>query len=206
MGLLMHHGMGLTMALKAPQHAPTHAPSWQYVENLNLNLNHNGTGTGTGTFFSYAAEFRQLPAPQLHNKAACSRTLGTLRYRLTHSSLPRTAPLKLVTQLQTARAVRIDRGMGTYRIYALTEPDDEATKRYVGQTADHLTPRLAGHLRLSGKRSGRADWIRSVVERGTKPGIVLLEEIRGTRRDAYARETQWIQRLRAEGHQLLNVP
>jgi hypothetical protein len=96
--------------------------------------------------------------------------------------------------------------MTTYRIYALTEPDDETTMRYVGQTADHLIPRLTDHLRVNGKRSARADWVRSLVAQGTKPGIVLLEEIRGTRRDAYARETQWIRKLRAEGHHLVNVP
>lgn len=94
--------------------------------------------------------------------------------------------------------------MATFRIYALTEPDG-VTARYVGQTADHLMPRLDDHLRVRG-HSARAEWIRSVLAVGQRPEIVLLAEVTGTRRDAYRAETAWIQRLRAEGHSLVNVP
>jgi hypothetical protein len=94
--------------------------------------------------------------------------------------------------------------MATYRIYALVEPDTE-TVRYVGQTADHLHQRRADHLRVRGT-SARANWLRSLIAQGTRPRIVLLEEVTGTRRNAYAAETQWIRKLRAEGHPLVNVP
>lgn len=90
-----------------------------------------------------------------------------------------------------------------FRIYALTEPG--GAPRYVGQTTQPLGIRLADHVRVRGS-SGRAKWIRSLVAADQEPGIVLLEEIDGTRRDAYERESHWIKDLRAHGHNLLNVP
>lgn len=97
-----------------------------------------------------------------------------------------------------------DNSMPKFTIYALLEPDSEEP-RYVGQTAIPLAIRLDQHLRKGG-HSLRADWIRSLIARETKPRIELLEEITGTRHDAYSRETAWIRKLRAKGHDLLNVP
>lgn len=91
----------------------------------------------------------------------------------------------------------------TFRIYALTEPDG-ITPRYVGQTAAVLMDRLRDHLRAHGT-SARTDWLRSILAAHQEPGT-LLEEVIGNRHDAYARETHWIKRLRAEGQHLLNVP
>lgn len=91
----------------------------------------------------------------------------------------------------------------TFRVYALTDPD--GAPRYVGQTAHPLGIRLASHLRVRG-HSGRADWIRSLLASDREPGIALLEEITGTRGDAYTREAFWIRNLRNRGHNLLNVP
>lgn len=90
-----------------------------------------------------------------------------------------------------------------FRIYALIEPD--GTPRYVGQTDGPLASRLRGHLRARG-RSARAEWLRSLIANGQQPGITQLEEIDGARRDAYRRETEWIRRLRADGHPLVNYP
>lgn len=91
----------------------------------------------------------------------------------------------------------------TYRIYALN--DQTGAPRYVGQTAAPLALRLADHLRVRG-HSARANWIREMLDSGHEIGVVQLEEVHGTRRDAYAAETRWIRQLRAMGHSLLNVP
>jgi hypothetical protein len=47
-------------------------------------------------------------------------------------------------------------------------------------------------------------WVRSLVDAGQWPEIVLLEEFTGERQHAYERESYWIARLRAEGCPLLN--
>jgi hypothetical protein len=94
--------------------------------------------------------------------------------------------------------------MATFLIYALLEPDSD-NARYVGQTAQPLQLRLDDHLRVRGA-SARADWIRSLIARDLAPRIVQLDQVTGTRPDAYALETAWIRKLRANGHSLLNVP
>jgi hypothetical protein len=92
--------------------------------------------------------------------------------------------------------------MKTYRVYALTEPDGQ-TVRYIGQTAAPLHQQLHDHLQVRG-HSDRATWIRTVLDRGELPHILLIEQVDGTKRDARRRADHWIRKLRAEGHSLVN--
>ncbi|MGQ7312309.1 GIY-YIG nuclease family protein [Microbacterium arabinogalactanolyticum] len=88
-------------------------------------------------------------------------------------------------------------------MYALIDPRSRQA-RYVGQTANTLYLRLQDHLRRSQDRTGKARWLRELLAAGEEPQIVLLEEFTGNRQPAYAAESQWVQRLRSEGHPLLN--
>jgi len=92
----------------------------------------------------------------------------------------------------------------TYRIYALVEPISNRP-RYVGQTADTIENRLREHVRKR-RATAKGEWVQSLLDANLLPGIVLLEEFVGYRRQAYERETHWIRQLRSEGQQLLNVP
>lgn len=89
-----------------------------------------------------------------------------------------------------------------YRIYALIDPTTKVAY-YVGQTANLLGFRLRDHVRKhSNTRKGM--WVRTLLDAGQEPQIVLLEEFSGYRSQAYERESFWIKRLRSEGHPLLN--
>lgn len=89
-----------------------------------------------------------------------------------------------------------------YRIYALIDPIT-GVAYYVGQTAAGLRLRRTDHMRKPGN-TRKGDWVRALRDAGREPQIVLLEEFIGFRRRAYERETHWINRLRSEGHPLLN--
>lgn len=95
---------------------------------------------------------------------------------------------------------------GQFRVYGLQDPETSEI-RYVGQTTNRLGQRLAEHcgpdLR---KKTLKTAWVRALLERGKEPEILLLEEVQGTRQDAYQAETAWIRRLRGQGHRLLNTP
>jgi hypothetical protein len=89
-----------------------------------------------------------------------------------------------------------------YRIYALIDPSTNVA-HYVGQTAAGLGIRRTDHMRKPGN-TRKGDWVRALQDAGYEPQIVLLEEFIGYRRQAYERETFWINRLRSEGHPLKN--
>jgi hypothetical protein len=92
--------------------------------------------------------------------------------------------------------------MKTIRIYALTEPNGQ-TIRYIGHTTAQLPDQLHDHLQARG-HSSRANWIRTILDRGELPRILLLEQTTGTKREANRRTTHWIRKLRADGHNLVN--
>jgi hypothetical protein len=90
----------------------------------------------------------------------------------------------------------------TIRIYALTEPDGQ-TVRYIGHTDQQLPDQLHHHLQVRG-HSNRANWIRTILDRGELPRILLLEQVDGTNREGRRRQAHWIRKLRADGHNLVN--
>lgn len=95
-------------------------------------------------------------------------------------------------------------GPTLFSIYALVDPVTGAL-RYVGKSVISLKARLSNHEYKA--RSGRTttptgDWIRGLQSVGLHPQIRLLEETTGRWQDV---ERTWIRRLRAEGHDLLNL-
>lgn len=89
-------------------------------------------------------------------------------------------------------------------IYILKDPESGAV-RYVGKTCKTLKIRLWQHTGRATNRKSRtycAKWIRSLLERGLKPGIEQIEIAFG---DWAAREAYWIAYYWAVGARLTNV-
>lgn len=86
------------------------------------------------------------------------------------------------------------------KIYVLCDPDTNEI-RYVGKTTMRLCNRLAGHMQCNKKtHSGR--WIKTLVDRGTKPIIKMIEEAG----DNWAeREIYWIKFYKDSGCRLTNT-
>jgi hypothetical protein len=93
-------------------------------------------------------------------------------------------------------------------IYGLYSPEDEAI-RYVGRTKQPLHIRLKEHIDQSRRKRGeqyklhnpRVEWIRSLLARGLKPEIKLLETVTiETQREAEARWMQQFSDLVNSGH------
>lgn len=84
-------------------------------------------------------------------------------------------------------------------IYALTDPDS-GDIRYIGK-ADNVIDRLKSHLNdCSSTRKAR--WIRSLVGRGKRPELLILEEVGNEQwQDA---ESKWIAHYRLVGADLCN--
>jgi hypothetical protein len=87
-------------------------------------------------------------------------------------------------------------------VYALVDPRHPEQYRYVGQTRDlEYRVKVHRHHARVGRRSTRLyDWIRSVPE----VAAVVLEHCE-TDEELNERERHWIAKLRAEGHDLLQV-
>ena len=63
-----------------------------------------------------------------------------------------------------------------YRIYMLSDPDSPEVIRYVGKTAGNIRRRLNDHvLRSRHGRNHRECWIRSLIVRGCKPVITIID-------------------------------
>lgn len=61
------------------------------------------------------------------------------------------------------------------KIYLLTDPDGKI--RYVGQTIGKLYYRLSQHLNcVKHEKTHKRNWIKSLLDRGEKPQIVLVED------------------------------
>ena len=92
----------------------------------------------------------------------------------------------------------------TISIYALTDPITGDVK-YVGQTVQPLELRLACHIDKALKRresTRKAQWIASLLEKGTKPKIVLLERTdKGNKKQA---EQKWID-FYSQRSELMNI-
>ena len=92
----------------------------------------------------------------------------------------------------------------TTAIYALVEWGSEMP-RYVGKTVQYLHERHKAHIR-DAKRGGRRPvhyWLRKRIAEG-RVAIKLLEYVPAGA-DWAARERYWINRFRAEGHDILNL-
>jgi hypothetical protein len=90
-------------------------------------------------------------------------------------------------------------------IYCLADPRWPSKVRYIGQTQDPLSGRLARHLKDArrGSRFACHHWIRELLTSGRTPLIRLID--RTDRANRYAAEKSTIARLREKGAQLLNV-
>lgn len=91
-------------------------------------------------------------------------------------------------------------------IYALCEPGG-VTPRYVGKTVRGLSVRHKDHLRAAAKIDARYPvhrWIRRLYAAGSWSCIRALEIVEAGS-DWAARERFWIERLRSQGHSLLNL-
>lgn len=86
-------------------------------------------------------------------------------------------------------------------IYALHDPTDVSGRLYVGKAADPAR-RLRAHFTEKGRTFKRA-WLKSLVARGVRPEMVILEVVPpdGDWREA---ERFWIESLRALGLPLTN--
>ncbi len=89
-------------------------------------------------------------------------------------------------------------------IYGLFDEFGEI--RYIGKTEGNLRSRLADHLCPSklNKRTHKAHWLSSVLARGGKPTIKLIQEMY-REEDLDPAEVFWIAYFRAAGCRLTNI-
>lgn len=91
-----------------------------------------------------------------------------------------------------------------WAVYALT--DDLGTIRYVGKTFNIKT-RLTAHItraRRTNSTLHSSNWIRSLLDRGHRPGIIVLERPE-TESQCFVREIFWISHYRSIGNDLCNI-
>jgi hypothetical protein len=87
-------------------------------------------------------------------------------------------------------------------IYKLIDPFTREV-RYVGKTKKFPVQRLAGHI-SERTPSLKKEWIKSIIEKGVTPEIVIIEEV-DTPSKAAKREKHWIKYHLDSGCKLLNV-
>jgi hypothetical protein len=77
------------------------------------------------------------------------------------------------------------------KIYVLIDPRDNQYK-YIGKTKNELSKRLRGHIRTTKKycKTKKEYWIKSLLDIGLKPHIILLEECEADNWED--REIYWI--------------
>lgn len=92
------------------------------------------------------------------------------------------------------------------KVYKLVDPDDESeTPRYIGITIKSLQVRLTHHCGKNENktRTHRTNWVKSLLECGKRPKIILIEEVVGWK-NACEREIYWIQFYKDIGLKLCN--
>ena len=93
---------------------------------------------------------------------------------------------------------------GNTLIYALSDPAN-GNIRYVGKTCYSLKKRLTEHLRDK-TVSYKTNWIKSLVRKGVKPHIEILEDLGNPSDEEWAiAEKFWIKYLRFLGCDLTNI-
>lgn len=91
--------------------------------------------------------------------------------------------------------------MKNHKVYALTEPDNKETIRYIGVTKRRLMVRLGQHLMKMDHRSTRRDeWLKSLSK---APQIILLYSF-DTSSEAYKKEKELITQFKLKGVVLFN--
>jgi hypothetical protein len=93
---------------------------------------------------------------------------------------------------------------GPVKIYTLSDPHTEEI-RYVGKTVETLNKRLSKHtsnIKNLNEKNHRAFWIKSLVQKGLKPIIRLIEEVPFEIWEE--REKYWIKYYRDLGLNLVN--
>lgn len=95
--------------------------------------------------------------------------------------------------------------MSDYLIYAILDPDTNLPK-YVGSTAKGQK-RLKEHLRPCRIRMNtpKAKWIKSCIDRGFKPSVIVLQDYGETVDQRFELEKAWTQSFRLKGASLLNL-
>lgn len=93
----------------------------------------------------------------------------------------------------------------SWTIYGLTDPESKAVK-YVGFTFTTARERLRRHISDSQRdapnaRNRKAGWIRAILRRERKPGIVVLQTGTGNH---CAAEKFWMSLFTATGTALVN--
>lgn len=91
-------------------------------------------------------------------------------------------------------------------IYAMYDPRDDVTFRYVGYTGESLQARLWRHISCvrHGEDFHKSRWIRQLLAEDIRPVMHLLEEVEPDPAVWVPRERYWIARLRELGHPLTN--
>jgi len=103
----------------------------------------------------------------------------------------------------------IESHVAIYKIYVLRNPLKDNEIFYVGQTFMSLENRLSGHLSGTGSNREKINYIKEIVDAGSRPIIESIEVIRGTcyidKMMVNEREFYWIRYYLTIGCKLLNV-
>jgi len=87
------------------------------------------------------------------------------------------------------------------KIYILIDPITYDI-RYVGKTKYSLNDRLCKHL-ITREKNHRANWIKSLIKKGLKPIIKLIEEVQES--EWISSEKYWINQFKEWGFNLTNA-
>jgi hypothetical protein len=96
-----------------------------------------------------------------------------------------------------------------YKIYVLKNPLRDNEIFYVGQTYKELQQRLSGHITETGANRDKINYIKEIIDAGSRPIIESIEVIRGTcyidKMMVNERELYWIRYYLTIGCKLLNL-
>lgn len=102
----------------------------------------------------------------------------------------------------------LDSYVAIYKIYVLRNPLKDNEIFYVGQTMMDLKVRLSGHIGETGANRGKINYIKSILDAGSKPIIEAIEVIKTTcyidKMMVNEREYYWIRYYLSSGCNLLN--
>lgn len=92
----------------------------------------------------------------------------------------------------------------TYTVYALIDPVDQRV-RYISHTKQPVRIRVHDQLYLAEEGPTPLHrWLKTLLKRGLRPDVALIETHIPTPRKARAVATEWYTRLVAQGNPMLN--